>query len=287
MKNKYLGIIIMVAVVAALVTVGILSHHHVEKMAEHHIPEHDFYKYISEKSNKQIASVSSHNAAHNAYLRLYAEVNTEANITLMSGKELIGASMAEDCYEKIYADYFPHFGAKANDLFGSTKWGKSQLESIKMEAGDLLNREGCTFARDSLQRCVDYVKGYYDALNIKSIASRCREESVYRRVVSRASKYNSVPYTNSSEIGSDFKSRIQTMARENWNKSIEVDMKSFVRKCDTSYSRCGFYSSEDCKNELDWIMGQIQSFYNVCGVAIDYAAINAGYKKVTVFFDKR
>lgn len=212
----------------------------------------DFDRYVDDYISD---SINGHpnSAALVAYNHLYDVISTESSIsakTPSGSKLLLSAEDAADCYGRAFTAYYSIFGAEANQLFSNTTWSDQNLRAVKNTAKMLMTRQGAKKNADSLNHYIDYVNGYYSAIDLIDQSKYCSGANSYSNYFSRAKNYLGYPYKNNSKL-KNITSVVSDNAKTGWKRAITREVDNVCRR------DCSYYNSYS-----DFYQGDYQSTYN-------------------------
>lgn len=215
----------------------------------------DFNSYVDGYISDSIKG-QPNSAAQVAYNHLYDVITTESSIsakTPSGSTQLLSAEDAADCYGRAFTAYYSIFGAEANQLFSNTTWSDQNLRAVKTTAQMLMTRQGAKKSADSLNHYIEYVNGYYSAIDLIDQSNYCSGANSYSNYLSKAKQYLGYPYKNNSKL-KNITSEVSENAKTGWRNSITKEVDNICRR------ECSYYNSYS-----EFYQGDFQSAYNKIG----------------------
>lgn len=255
MGNKILKVLLPLVVLAAIALVVMRTKYTIENMAPSEIQPFEFGAYIDSIVSADLEG-KSYAQAKDEYRRIYGIIKTEENVVATDStglpKPLLSDSVAQECYSRAFAAYWPTFEVIVEGLFRYDWSGKTdQLNIIKTEAEDLKQRKGSAKRNvDSLTHYLAYIEDYNTAKTFATNVS-CRSSKGFEELVNKKNNYKKqYPLCNNRSLVSELDG-VPGKAKESWKNNVIWYVDKTCTARDLRSFLDGFYVETGAKKKME------------------------------------
>ena len=199
-----------------------------------------FEKHVQQRTDNDIKG-KQYPDAHDGYVSIINELNTEASITLGNGEKNLSDSEIEKSKQIAFYEYAPIFTKYALEYFQKASWDDAVLKELKNESISLLDTkvaEVGTATEKDLKQISKTVDSYYAAWKVANGASHCNSVGAIAQVKKNANSYKYAPLTNNASLLSALNS-----AESNAKSSVIRIIRSHCDKVSQGYKNYSNYAS--------------------------------------------